>query len=255
MNPGGDFLHLLQEGGLLPKPVERTIAVEPSQPVLQVHGTTVLALKYDHGILNVGDRRATSENMVIFDHADKIVPLDDYTLLAISGSYAKAMEVVRYLQHAFKYYRRSQLQEISIEGKVNEVSRAIAANLPNALQGLGAFLPILSTFDEKSGAGQIFFYDGMGAKFDSGDFGAAGSGSFRIRGIFDYISKTKGPFHERPLAEVLGDALVMLDIAADLDAFTGGYAKVLPVAKTVSAAGIEVLSEEQLREAVARLGK
>lgn len=38
----------------------------------------------------------------------------------------------------------------------------------------------------------------------------------------------------------------MLDIAADLDAATGGWSKVLPLAKTISAAGIEDVPDEDL---------
>jgi proteasome beta subunit len=253
MSYGGDFLRLVSENG---PPMRRgEIPSAGSQRVVEAHGTTVIALRYDRGILDVGDRRATAENVVMYDRADKIIPLDDYTLLAISGSYGRAMEVVRYLQHAFKYYRRSQLQEISIEGKVNEVSRAIAGNLPSALQGLGAFLPVLSVYDSRTLESRIFFYDALGAKFESAEFGAAGSGSHRIRGVFDYIIKTKGHFREMSLEEALAEALIMLDIAAELDAFTAGYGKVPPVAKTVSAEGINTLSEDYLRQVLTRLGK
>jgi len=254
MNYDGDFLRLLEESGQWPCGKEN-LPSPVSSPVMEAHGTTVIALRYDCGILNVGDRRATVENVVMYDRADKIIPLDDYTLLAISGSYARAMEVVRYLQQAFRYYRRSQLQDISIEGKVNEVSRAIAANLPSALQGLGGFLPVLSAYDLRNEEGRIFFYDALGARFESAEFGAAGSGSHRIRGIFDYIIKTKGPFREMSLEEALAEALVLLDIAAALDAFTAGYEKILPVAKTVSAQGITTLSDDYLREVLARQGK
>ncbi len=250
MNYGGDFLRLLEENGQGPRGQESRPAA--SVEVAEAHGTTVIALRYDKGILNVGDRRATVENVVMYDHADKIIPLDDSTLLAISGSYARAMEVVRYLQQAFKYYRRTQLQDISIEGKVNEVSRAIAANLPSALQGIGGFLPVLSAYDSRAQEGRIFFYDAMGARFENAEFGSAGSGSHRIRGIFDYIIRTKGPFREMSLDTALGEALVLVDIAASLDAFTAGFEKVLPVVKTVSAEGITVLSEDYLREALAR---
>lgn len=59
---------------------------------LEVHGTTVIAVKYDRGVINVGDRRATANFAVMYDRAEKVLPIDDYTLLAISGSFARAME-------------------------------------------------------------------------------------------------------------------------------------------------------------------
>ena len=83
--------------------------------------------------------------------------------------------------------------------------------------------------------------------------GRRGSGSTQIRGVFDYIVKTKKPFHDMSRREAIKEALYLLDIAADLDAATGGWQKVLPLAKTISAAGIEDVPEEELREIVAEI--
>ncbi len=222
---------------------------------MHVHGTTVIAVKYNGGVINVGDRRATANFAVMYDRAEKVLPIDDYTLLAISGSFARALEVVRYLRHSFKYFERSQLQPMSLDGKLSELARIIAAGVPAALQGIGGVLPILSTFDRKAQEGRIFFYDGMGARFESTEFGAAGSGSVHIRGIFDYIVKTKRPFHEMSREEALRESLLLLDIAADLDAATGGWSKVLPLAKTISEEGISDVPEDELRDLVGSIDK
>jgi proteasome beta subunit len=228
----------------------RLVSSSALPAVVDTHGTTVIAVKYRDGVLNVGDRRATAAMSVMYDQAEKVVPLDDYTLIAISGSFARAMEIIRYLKHSFKYYARTQLQEMSLDGKVSEVSRAIAGNLPSALQGIGAFIPVVSVYDPKKNEGRIFFYDGMGARFETAEFGAAGSGSERIRGAFEYILRTRGPFRDMDLDTALRECLVLLDIAADLDAATGGFAKVLPVAKAITRDGILDLPAERLREAV-----
>jgi proteasome beta subunit len=218
----------------------------PPKGTPDTHGTTVLALKYDGGILNLGDRRATAANYVMYDRADKIMPLDDYTLVAISGSYARSIEIVRYLKHAFKYYARTQLQELSLEGKLQEVTRALSGNLPMTMEGIGVFVPLISARDNTTGRFGIYFYDAMGARFESGEFGAAGSGSERIRGVFDYITRTKGLFETRPLEEVLVDGLVMLDIAAQLDAATGGFDRILPSANILDAEGVHDIPGEML---------
>jgi proteasome beta subunit len=221
--------------------------------VIDTHGTTVIAVKYRDGVLNVGDRRATAAMSIMYDRAEKVVPLDDYTLIAISGSFARGMEIIRYLKHSFKYYARTQLQEMSLDGKVSEVSRAIAGNLTSALQGIGAFIPVVSVYDPKTNEGRIFFYDGMGARFETAEFGAAGSGSERIRGAFEYILRTKGSFREMDLDTALRESLILLDIAADLDAATGGFSKVLPVAKAITRDGILDLPADRMREAVRSL--
>ncbi len=221
--------------------------------IVDTHGTTVIAVKYDRGVINVGDRRATANFAVMYDKAEKVLPIDDFTLLAISGSFARAMEVVRYLRTAFKLFERTYLQEMSLDGKLAELAKVVRAGIPEALQGIGGFIPILTTFDRDASEGRIFFYDGMGARFESAEFGAAGSGSMQIRGVFDYIVKTKKPFHDMTRNEALKEALYLLDIAADLDAATGGWAKVLPLATTITMDGIEAVPEDELRSVVAEI--
>ena len=101
-----------------------------------IHGTTVIAVKYKDGVINVGDRRATGGMAIMYDKAEKVLALDDYTLMAISGAFSKAMDIVRYLRHAFKYYERSQLQPMSLDGKLSELGKVIAGNQMAAMQGL-----------------------------------------------------------------------------------------------------------------------
>ena len=264
MESAADLWGLLQKSG---HPITRPLIAIAGRPndshvgpgigmgagVVDTHGTTVIAVKYDNGVINVGDRRATANFAVMYDKAEKVLPIDDYTLLAISGSFARAMEVVRYLRTAFKLYERTYLQEMSLDGKLAELAKVVRAGIPEALQGIGGFIPILTTYDRDAGEGRIFFYDGMGARFESAEFGAAGSGSMQIRGVFDYIVKTKKPFHSMTRDEALKEALYLLDIAADLDAATGGWAKVLPLATTITANGIEDVPEDELRRVVAQI--
>ncbi len=261
--PAGDLWGLLEKSG---HPLTRPISVASASGqgaqfndahgangFVDTHGTTVIAVKYDKGVINVGDRRATANFAVMYDKAEKVLPIDDYTLLAISGSFARALEVVRYLRTAFKLFERTYLQEMSLDGKLAELAKVVRAGIPEALQGIGGFIPILTTYDRETSEGRIFFYDGMGARFESAEFGAAGSGSMQIRGVFDYIVKTKKPFHDMTRSEALREALFLLDIAADLDAATGGWSKILPLATTISANGIEDVSEEELRSVVAEI--
>ena len=87
-----------------------------------------------------GDRRATAGTSVIYDRAEKVLQIDKHSVLAISGSPAIAYEIARVLEHSFQYFRRSQLQELSLEGKLRMLSRLIRDNLPMALQGIGGVI-------------------------------------------------------------------------------------------------------------------
>ncbi len=261
MEPAGDLWGLLEKSGHpLTRPMTLPNAASSDPKAMELahggfvdtHGTTVIAVKFDGGVINVGDRRATANFSVMFDKAEKVLPIDDYTLLAISGSFARAMEVVRYLRTAFKLFERTYLQQMSLDGKLAELAKVVRAGIPEALQGIGGFIPILTTYDLENNEGDLL-YDGMGARFESAEFGAAGSGSMQIRGVFDYIVKTKKPFHEMTRKEALKEALYLLDIAADLDAATGGWAKILPLATTITSKGIEDVPEEELRSIVAEI--
>lgn len=228
----------------------------PMPESAETHGTTVLALRFDQGVLILADRRATMGNLIMTDHADKIVSLDPQTVVAISGSFARSIEVCRLLKHSFKYYRRMHLEPMSLEGKLQEISRILAANMPAAMNGIGLFIPILAAYDEAEKRFEIYFFDAAGARFESQAYAAAGSGSERIRGVFEYLSRTEKPWATRSLNEVLEDGLRMLDIAADLDSATGGFAKVLPMATVLTASGSEILDEKRLKAGVEKvLGK
>jgi len=228
--------------------LSRTIQTEVD-PHFETHGTTVLSLRYDQGVLTLADRRATAGNLIMYDMAEKIMALDDSTVVAISGAFAKSVEVCRFLKHSFKYYRRTVLHEMSLDGKLTEISRALAGNAPMAMQGIGLFLPIVAAYDKKKDEFGVYFFDGAGARFQNGSYACAGSGSERIRGVFEYIARTKGRFETRPLSEVLADGLEMLDIAADLDSATGGFNKTLPVTRVLDRDGNREIPEAELRTA------
>lgn len=203
----------------------------------ETHGTTVLALRYDEGVVLLADRRATAGNLIMFDKAEKISALDDQTVVAISGAFARSVEVCRFLKHSFKFYRRMAQTELSREGKLQEISRALAGNAPMAMQGIGVFLPIVAAYDAKTDHFGLYFFDGAGARFENEAYACAGSGSERIRGVFEYLSRLKGAWSSRGLEDVLRDGLYMLDIAADLDSATGGFTKTPPIVKVLDREG------------------
>jgi len=220
---------------------------------VETHGTTVLALRFDSGVVMLADRRATAGNLIMYDQAEKILALDDSTMIAISGAYGRSVEVCRYLKHSFKYYNRMVLQEMSLEGKLMEISRALSANFANAMSGIGVFLPIVAAYEKNADRFGLYFFDGAGARFDNRDYACAGSGSERIRGVFEYIGRTKKPWSERKLTDVLQDGLLMLDIAADLDSATGGFAKNLPVVRILDRDGNRPLDGDRLLAAVKKV--
>lgn len=246
-----DLPSLLRRKGLLggPAPAEHRAGGIPT--LAQTDSTTILAFKFSEGVLVAGDRRATAGHTVVYDRADKVLEIDRHSIMAIAGVPATAWEMARVLEHSFQYFRRTQLQEMSIDGKVRALSKLLRDNLGFVMQGVGVVVPIFVTFDPASRPpARLYFYDAMGAQFEAADYAATGSGSPAVRGIL-YYENNWGPKSLKELDEegAVAVALRALDTAAESDTATGGVnraAKIFPIIKTVSSAGITTLPEEKI---------
>ena len=170
MGRQGDFGQLLKDQGYqLPVPTVDIARISEGESPAITRATTVFAMKYRDGVLVAGDRRATAGNLVMYDRTDKVLELDRYCALAIAGVPATAFEMARVLEHSCKYYRRSQLQDLSFDGKLRALSQLLKENVPAALAGTGAVVPVFAGYDHKQGCGKIFFYDILGAEFEGVD--------------------------------------------------------------------------------------
>ena len=249
-----DFPALLRRKGLLASAtVTPTSAVAtPQQKSWQpTEATTILAFKFSGGVLVAGDRRATAGNTVVYDRADKVLEIDRHSIMAIAGVPATAWEMARVLEHSFQYFRRTQLQEMSVDGKVRALSKLLRDNFGFVMQGVGVVVPIFATYDGNSKPeARLYFYDAMGAQFEATDYAATGSGSPAVRGIL-YYENTWGPKALQKMSEdeAVSIALRALDTAAESDTSTGGVdrsGKIFPLIKTVSREGITTLPESKI---------
>jgi proteasome beta subunit len=248
----GDFLSLLAEHRLATDYAARTEA--NGQAPVQTQATTVFAFQFQDGILMAGDRRATAGNVIVTDRIDKIIELDSHSLLAIAGVPATAFEMARVLQTSFEYYRRSQLQPLSLAARVRALARLLRENLPMTLQGVGIVVPLFAGVDTACDppAPKIFFYDPLGAQFQAVGYAASGSGSGTIRSILSFQEQHG---HPRPsqmdLKEAVRFASQLLTTASEFDSATGGVnpsANTYPTIKVLRSAGVESLTVEQLKQ-------
>ncbi len=146
----------------------------------QTQATTILAFKFAEGVLVAGDRRATAGNIVVYDRADKVLEIDRHSVMAIAGVPATAWEMARVLEHSFQYYRRTQLQEMSVGGKVRALSKLLRDNFGLVMQGVGVVVPLFATHDTRPGRrGEAVFLRRDGRELRGGricrhGFGLAG---------------------------------------------------------------------------------
>ncbi len=252
MTGDDDFPTLLRRKGLLANvPSTGGSAVANASAHVPTQATTILAFKFKSGVLVAGDRRATAGHTVVYDRADKVLEIDRHSIMAIAGVPATAWEMARVLEHSFQFFRRTQLQEMSVDGKVRALSKLLRDNFGFVMQGVGIVVPIFATYDPASEHGaRLYFYDAMGAQFEVADYAATGSGSPAVRGILYY----ENHWGKKPLVNLTEDeavtvALRALDTAAESDTATGGVnreGKIFPVIKIVSADGITTLPDRQI---------
>ena len=244
----GDFL------ALLPRPPLPAVAAGSTEPALRLEATTVFAFHCAEGVIIGGDHRATAGNMVFTDRAEKILELDAHSLMAIAGVPATAFEMARTLQTAFEFYRRSQLQSMSLSAKIRALSRLLHDNLPATLQGVGIVSPIFAGVEsgEQGAKPVIYFYDPLGAQFEAAAYAASGSGSVFIKSVLHYLENWGQPGPgQLPLAEAAVLANRLLMTAAEFDTATGGVhpeQKEFATLKLLSPEGIRTVSSAEQAE-------
>jgi proteasome beta subunit len=245
----GDFLSLLAEHRLEPV----APAASAGAPV-QTQATTVFGFHYAEGVLMAGDRRATAGNVIVTDRVEKIIEIDPTSVLAIAGVPATAFEMARVLQTSFEYYRRSQLQPLSLPARVRALARLLRENLPMTMQGIGIVVPLFAGVDHAvvPPEPRIYFYDPLGAQFQAVGYAASGSGSGTIRSILSFQERYGQP---RPSQMGLRDAVRfasrLLSTASEFDSATGGInpaTETYATIKVLKASGVETIADAQQKE-------
>ena len=214
------------------------------------HGTTCVAVRWSGGVVLAGDRRATSGNFISHHSIEKVFPADSHSGIAISGAAGPAAEMVRLFQLQLEHYEKVEGTPISLDGKANQLSQMVRANLPAAMSGLGV-LPIFAGFDPSDVTSRIFEYDLTGGRYEERDHASAGSGAIHAETVLKLGFR---PSQGRRDAVDL--ALEALLVAADSDAATGGpdvHRGVFPVVAVIDADGYRRVDDSYLSDRTDRL--
>ena len=237
--PGASFSDLLRMHA--PETLPRA---ENTGPLSVPEGTTVLALRYDEGVIVAGDRRATEGFQIAHRSIEKVFAADDHSAVAIAGAAGPAVEMVRLFQTELEHYEKVEGERLTLEGKANKLSQMIRANLPAAMQGL-VVLPVFAGYDDSEGRGRIFKYDVTGGRYEEDDYHASGSGGKDAR------SSLKKRFRDNLARdEAVKFAIEALFDAADEDVGTGGpdlLRGIFPNVVAISGPGMVEIPEDEIR--------
>jgi proteasome beta subunit len=235
---GAHAAHLLPGGRTLPP------GAVPEVP----HGTTIVALTFEGGVVMAGDRRATMGNLIAHREIEKVYPADEYSCVGIAGTAGIAVELVRVFQVELEHYEKIEGALLSLDGKANRLSSMIRQNLGMAMQGL-AVVPLFAGYDLGRQVGRIFSYDVTGGRYEEHDHHSVGSGSVFARGS---LKKRWRPGLDAKQAVAV--AVEALFDAADDDSATGGpdqLRHIYPMVATVTDAGYVRVSEDEVGAAAA----
>jgi len=252
----GSSFHLLlqsQHPGFFSPPLRAGNGMEPT---LQVpHGTTVLALLYDGGVIVAGDRMATEGYSVSERRIEKVHAVDDSSVMAIAGAAGPCMEMIRLFRVELEHYEKIEGVMLSMEGKAAKLAAMIKGNLPMAMQGL-IVMPIYAGFDKKRNACRIYKYDVAGGQYEETEYHSIGSGGKDARGALKKIFK-KGLSREA----AIDVAIEALYDASEADIATGGpdlIRGIFPTVKVIDRNGVVSLADDavkiKLNQLMTRLG-
>jgi proteasome beta subunit len=241
---GASFVELLQVDypHLLPNLKGDLKDLAPSVP----HGTTVLAFKFDGGVVVAGDRLATAGMQVASRDVQKVFRTDNHSMMAISGAAGPSIEMARILSVELEHYEKIEGEPLELEGKANKLSQMIRQNLPAAMQGL-AVIPLFAGFDLRRKSGRLWKFDVTGGRYEETEFDATGSGGLFAR---ESLKKTWTPDQSRE--ESIASAVEALTSAADEDRATGGVdlrRGIFPIVMCASESGIDEIPESEIESA------
>jgi len=242
---GSSFYDLIRvdHTHLLPRFEVPEGAMAPSH-VSAPHGTTILALKFQGGVVVAADRQATEGYQIASRHIEKVYKADEYSAIAIAGAAGPCLEMVKLFQVELEHYEKLEGEVLALEGKANKLAQMVRQNLPAAFQGL-VVIPIFAGYDLRKNEGRIFKYDVTGGRYEEGDYYATGSGGKDARNT---LKKFYRVGMERE--EALRLALEALIDAAEEDVATGGpdlVHGIYPSVKIVTQTGTSDLPEAEIR--------
>ncbi len=219
----------------------------PAGTVEAPHGTTIVAVTHETGVVMAGDRRATMGNIIAQRDIEKVFQADDYSVVGIAGTAGLAIEMVRLFQVELEHYEKMEGHVLSLDGKANRLSAMIRGNLGMAMQGL-AVVPLFAGYDPREKVARIYEFDAAGGRYEEKRFATTGSGGRDARGSM------KARYREGLDVDAgIDTAIEALWDAADEDSATGGpdlVRGIYPLVAIIDREGYRELSDDVVAERV-----
>jgi proteasome beta subunit len=236
----GGFGELLTTEGLTPQwnTVDQPGSFGPE-------ATTVLALRYNSGVVMVGDRQATEGYNVAHREMEKVFQADEFSAVAISGTAGLAIEMIRLFHTELEHYEKIEGTRLSLEGKATFLARLVRQQLPLAMQGL-VVVPLFAGYDREADTGRMYTFDVVGGRYEESLYGATGSGSREAKSFLRSAREV-----ELDEAAALALAMDALVFASEQDVATAGpdiRRGIYPTLVVVDSDGFRAIDDAALQQ-------
>ncbi|HBM5346637.1 TPA: hypothetical protein LY251_004179, partial [Shigella flexneri] len=127
--------------------------VDTSVPELLRHGRTVLAIRYNGGVVVAADLGSALARRLGQTDVDRILGTDDRCVIGVAGAAGLAGEMIRLFQAEVDHLEKIQGQRISMDGCAVRLSSLVRSHGTMMAQGL-AVTPLLAGWDELAHRGR-----------------------------------------------------------------------------------------------------
>jgi len=145
----------------------------------KAHGTTILALKYNQGVIMASDRRCVAGNTIFSDEMVKIEELGSLSCIAGAGMVSDFQLLVKFLRdNLIPHFEKYWDIELFVDGQ--------AKLLEWVMENVSLYVwPILAGWDPCIQKSRIFLFEAGGAVFEPRHYTASGSGERNAMAILD----------------------------------------------------------------------
>ncbi len=157
--------------------------------------------------------------------------------------------MIKMFQLQVEHYEKIEGNQLSLEGKANQLSMMVRGNLPAAMQGM-VVVPIFAGFDRRRERGRVWAFDVTGGRYEEMSYVASGSGSLHARTVIKL-----GHRPDQSREEAIDLVVKALYTAADDDSATGGpdpLRNIYPIVAAITAEGYEEATEDEIAERFAQ---
>jgi len=195
----------------------RCCATEAAQAPIDM-GTTLVAIKYDKGVVVAADSRTSVSGYVSNRFAHKISPVSENCVLCRSGSAADTQQIawITSLELLDRQYRHGMKPTVS---QVAHWVRSVVYG------SSGSVSLLVAGYDEGTQAGGIWSVSTSGALLEEEVYAVSGSGSTYIIGLLDHqlIDRPEGLNEDDAIAY----CKKAIELAMSRDGSSGGLVRIV----------------------------